>query len=93
MAKSPYQLLRIARMVFLVLAYLNGVSIAIFAGLVPLITGGAAVPLIEGGPDVPVRVLGVLNILLTAPLTFLALYTVSGILHLLLGLRDRQAGS
>ena len=53
--------------------------------------GGDPVPLFLEGPAVPVRVLGLLNILITAPLLFMMFYVPSGIIHLLLehGVRDQ----
>ena len=87
--KQPYALLRAARWVFLVLAYVVGATYLVFLGIVPLVGGGEPVPIVEGGPDIPARVFGILNILISAPLAFLALYLPSGIIHLLLGLRER----
>ena len=90
MAK-PYQLLRVTRVVLLVLAYVSGISNMVLAGFVPLVMGGDPVPLFLEGPAVPVRVLGILNILITAPLLFMMFYVPSGIIHLLLehGVRDQ----
>jgi hypothetical protein len=88
MAK-PYQLLRVTRVVLLVLAYVSGLSNLIFAGLLPLVTGGEPVPLFLDGPMIPVRVLGLLNILITAPLLFVIFYVPSGMIQLLLELRDQ----
>jgi len=95
MAK-PYQLLRVTRIVLLVLAYVSGVANLIFAGFLPLVMGGEPVPLFLDGPAISVRVLGILNILITAPLLFVVFYVPSGIIHLLLELRDavrRLAGA
>ena len=92
MAKS-YQLLRVSRIVLLVLAYVSGVSNLIFAGLLPLIMGGEPVPLFLDGPAISVRVLGILNLLITAPLLFVIFYVPSGMIHLLLELRDKAGGS
>ena len=90
MAK-PYQLLRVTRVVLLVLAYVSGISNMVLAGFVPLVMGGDPVPLFLEGPAVPVRILGILNILITAPLLFVMFYAPSGIIHLLLahGVRDQ----
>ena len=90
MAK-PYQLLRVTRVVLLVLAYVSGISNMVLAGFVPLVMGGDPVPLFLEGPAVPVRVLGLLNLLITAPLLFMMFYVPSGIIHLLLahGVRDQ----
>jgi len=88
MAK-PYRLLRIARVVFLVLAYLTGGLSLVFGGVAPLIVGGEATPIIAGGPHVPARLLGVWNILVSAPLTFVFFYIPSGVIHLLLELREQ----
>ena len=88
MAK-PYQLLRVSRIVLLVLAYASGVSNVVFAGLWPLVTGGDPQPLFLDGPAIPVRVLGLLNLLITAPLLFVMFYVPSGIIHLLLALTDQ----
>jgi hypothetical protein len=87
MAK-PYRLLRIIRVVLLVLAYLAGISNLIFAGLVPLIMGGEPVPLFVDAPPIPVRALALLNIFITAPLSFMLFYVPSGVIHLLLSLRE-----
>ena len=92
MAK-PYQLLRVTRVVLLVLAYVSGISNMVLAGLVPLVMGGDPVPLFLEGPAVPVRVLGILNILITAPLLFVMFYVPSGIIHLLLELPGKPEGS
>ena len=89
MAK-PYQLLRITRIVLLVLAYLGGVSNLVFAGFLPLIMGGAPVALFVDGPALPVRLLGLLNMLITAPLLFVMFYVPSGMIRVLLELRDRR---
>src|SRR3989338_9050445 len=88
MAK-PYQLLRVTRVVLLVLAYVSGISNMVLAGFVPLVMGGDPVPLFLEGPAVPVRVLGLLNLLITAPLLFMMFYVPSGIIHLLLALREQ----
>ena len=90
MAK-PYQLLRVTRVVLLVLAYVSGISNMVLAGFVPLVMGGDPVPLFLEGPAVPVRILGLLNLLITAPLLFMMFYVPSGIIHLLLahGVRDQ----
>ena len=92
MAK-PYQLLRVTRIVLLVLAYVSGVANLIFAGFLPLVMGGEPVPLFLDGPVISVRVLGILNILITAPLLFVVFYVPSGIIHLLLELRGKLGGS
>jgi len=91
--KQPYQLLRITRVVLLVLAYVAGVSNLLFAGLLPLIMGGEPVALFIDGPAISVRVLGVLNMIITAPLLFIMFYVPSGIIHLLLELRGKLGGS
>lgn len=83
MAK-PYQLLRVSRLVLLGLAYLSGVSNLVFAGLLPLVMGGDPVPLFLDGPAISMRVLGLLNIFITAPLLFVMFYVPSGLIHLLL---------
>ena len=78
------------RIVLLVLAYLSGVSNLLFAGFLPLIAGGDPVPLFLDGPAISVRILGLLNILITAPLLFVIFYVPSGIIHLLLAQHDRS---
>ena len=88
MAK-PYRVLRIARVVLLVLAYLTGGLSLVFGGLVPLIRGGESTPLLAGGPEIPARVLGLWNILVSAPLTFFFFYVPSGVIHLLLEIREQ----
>ncbi|MDP3703292.1 MAG: hypothetical protein Q8R78_02775 [Candidatus Omnitrophota bacterium] len=88
MAK-PYQLLRVTRIVLLVLAYLSGASNLVFAGLLPLVMGGDPVPLFLDGPAISVRVLGILNIFITAPLLFVIFYVPSGMIRVLLELRDQ----
>ena len=88
---QPYRLLRVTRMVLLVLAYVSGVSNLVFAGLVPLVAGGDPVSLLVDGPAIPVRLLGLLNIVITAPLLFVMFYVPSGIIHLLLALRDQPS--
>ena len=90
MAK-PYQLLRVSRIVLLVLAYLSGVSNLVFAGLWPLVMGGDPVPLFLDGPSVPARLLALLNIVITAPLLFVIFYVPSGMIRVLLELRDQHA--
>jgi len=89
MAK-PYQLLRVSRIVLLVLAYVSGVLNLVFAGLWPLVMGGDPVPLFLDGPAVPARLLGLLNIVITAPLLFVVFYVPSGMIRVLLELRDRH---
>ena len=90
MAK-PYQLLRITRVVLLVLAYVSGVSNVVFAGLLPLVMGGDPVSLFVDGPALSVRLLGFLNIIITAPLLFVMFYVPSGIIHLLLAHHDQPS--
>ena len=87
MAKS-YPLLRVTRIVLLVFAYLSGVSNAVFAGLLPLVLGGEPVTLFVDGPAISVRILGLLNLVLTAPLLFVIFYVPSGIIHVVLALHD-----
>ena len=87
---KPYQLLRVTRIVLLVLAYVSGVSNVVFAGFLPLVLGGEPVPLFLDGPAISVRVLGLLNILITAPLLFVVFYVPSGMIRVLLELRDRH---
>ena len=89
MAK-PYQLLRVSRIILLVLAYASGVSNVVFAGFLPLVMGGDPVPLFLDGPAISVRVLALLNILITAPLLFVVFYVPSGMIHILLELRDHR---
>ena len=86
---QPYRLLRVTRVVLLVLAYVGGVSNLVFAGFLPLVLGGDPVSLFADGPAIPVRLLGILNILITAPLLFVMFYAPSGLIHLLLALRDQ----
>jgi len=86
---QPYRLLRVSRVVLLVLAYVSGVSNLVFGGFVPLILGGDPLPLFIDGPAISVRLLGLLNILITAPLLFVMFYVPSGIIHLLLALREQ----
>lgn len=89
---KPYQLLRVARIVLLVLAYVSGVSNLIFAGFLPLVMGGEPVPLFLDGPAIPVRGLGLLNIFITAPLLFVMFYVPSAVIHLLLDIRSQLPG-
>ena len=91
MAK-PYRVLRVARVVLLVLAYLTSVSSLVFAGFGLLIAGGAPVPLFADGPSIPARLLGLWNILISAPLTFLLFYIPSGVIRLLLEIKERLPG-
>jgi len=86
---KPYQVLRIARWALLVLAYLSGGLSLMFAGFWPLIEGGEPVALLEGGPLIPARVLGLWNIVFSAPLTFLFFYVPSGAIALLLDVREK----
>jgi len=92
MAK-PYQLLRVTRIVLLVLAYVSALSNLVFAGFLPLVLGGEPVALFVDGPAISVRVLGFLNMIITAPLLFIVFYAPSGIIHLLLELRGKLGGS
>ena len=89
MAK-PYQLPRVSRIVLLVFAFVSGVSNLVFAGLWPLVVGGDPVPLFLEGPTIPARLLALLNIVMTAPLLFVIFYVPSGIIRVLLELRDRR---
>lgn len=88
MSKEPYQVLRVARWVFLVMAYLVAGVNLIFAGIIPLFAGGDPVPLLTG-EEVPARLFGLMNIVLGAPLGFLFFYLPSGLIHLLLDIRGR----
>ena len=88
---QPYRLLRVSRVVLLVLAYVGGVSNLVFAGFVPLVLGGDPVSLFVDGPAIPVRLFGLLNIVFTAPLLFVMFYVPSGIIHLLLALREHPS--
>ena len=90
---QPYRLLRVTRVVLLVLAYVSGLSNLVFAGFVPLVLGGDPVSLFVDGPAIPVRLLGLLNIVITAPLLFVVFYVPSGMIHLLLALHDRQVAA
>ena len=89
MAK-PYRVLRAARCILLVFAYLLAGLNLIF-GFIRLIGGGDPVPITEGY-SVSMRVIGFLNIV-GAPLTFLLFYVPSGVLHLLLDLREQVGKS
>ena len=86
---APYRVLRVARWVFLVLAYLlAGINLTV-GGLWPLIVGGEPVQLLVDGPELPARVYGLLNIVVSAPLAFLFFYLPSGIIRVLLEVRER----
>lgn len=87
--KKPYLLLRAARWVLLVLAYLFGGLNLIFAGLVPLVIGGDPIPILQDGTAIPARLFGFLSIVLSAPLAFLFFYVPSGLIRLALELSER----
>ena len=89
MARAPYQLLRIARWVFLVLAWLFGGLNLIVAGLIPLVMGGEPIPILADGSAIPARLFGVLSIFVSAPMAFLLFYLPSGVIKLLLEIRER----
>lgn len=87
--KQPYALLRIARWVFLILAYLFGGLNLIFAGLIPLIMGGDPIPVLADGTAIPARLFGLLSLLISAPLAFLFFYVPSGLIRLGLEIAER----
>ena len=86
--RQPYRVLRVARWILLGLAYLSSVS-NVIGGFVLLVTGGAPVTILVDGPAISARVMGLLSIVISAPLSFLFFYIPSAVLHLLLELRDR----
>ncbi len=89
MGKS-YQIVRVARWVLLVLAYLFGIGLqGVLAGVVPLVMGGEPVPLVTG-ISVPARVLGAVNLFLSAPVTFIMFHAFASLIQLLLDIRDRM---
>jgi len=87
--QKPYRVLRVARWVLLGLAYVSGTISFIFAGFGALIVGGEPVTVFVNGPAVPARLLGLWNILVGAPLTFLFFYVPSAVIRLLLELREQ----
>ena len=91
MANKSYRLLRIARWVLLVLAYLFGGLNLLFAGFMPLFLGGEPVPILADGTTIPARLFGLLSVVISAPLAFLFFYVPSGVLHLLLDMADQRA--
>lgn len=93
MMQKPYRVLRIARWVLLGLAYVSGVASLTVAGFGALIIGGEPVTIFVDGPTIPARLLGLWNILVGAPLTFLFFYVPSAVIRLLLELRERLPAS
>ncbi len=89
---KPYQTLRIARIVFLVLAYLFAGLNLIFAGLIPLFLGGEPIPVLADGSEIPARLFGLLSLIISTPMAFLFFYVPSGIIKLLLEIWERLPG-
>ena len=88
MTKS-YRIVRIAHWLFLVFAYVFGIVVqGILAGLVPLVTGGEPIPLVAG-VTIPARVLGAINIFISAPVTFLIFHAFASLIRLALEIRER----
>ena len=87
--KKSYCILRGARWVLLILAYLFGGLNLIFAGLVPLMMGGDPIPVLADGTAIPARVFGLLSVLISAPLAFLFFYVPSGFIRLGLDIVER----
>ena len=96
MGKKPYALLRISRWVWIGLAYYFGVVvIGILSGAVPLIMGGESVPVlpVADSPMIPARVFGALNLLVSAPISFVILHGIGSLIHVVVEIRERVGGS
>ena len=83
---QPYKFLRVSVKVFKVLAWV-AVVFQVVTGLVLVIGGGDPVPL--GGLEIPARLVGVLNFV-AAAMYFFSMWLMSGLIQLLLDIRDRQ---
>ena len=87
---KSYRILKIAQWMFLIFAYLFGIVLqGIMAGLVVLVTGGEPVELITG-VSLPARVVGALNLFVSAPITFIVFHAFASLIHLLLDLHARS---